>query len=139
MTRDDVQKLISEGIQSAAGDMLGITGWVGRKSVEHFQQFGEVLPVDQVVQATIAARTKGAPPHVRHYALAFYVKGQRADAAIDFLVKHGFDQSYGARPLKRVIQRQISDPVALLVLEGKATEGSTVRVDAHEGRLTVDI
>lgn len=35
--------------------------------------------------AEIAARAKGAPPHVRHYALAFYVKGQRADAAVDFL------------------------------------------------------
>jgi hypothetical protein len=35
--------------------------------------------------AEIAARAKGAPPHVRHYALAFYVKGQRADAAVAFL------------------------------------------------------
>ena len=35
--------------------------------------------------AEIAARSKGAPPHVRHYALAFYVKGQRADAAVAFL------------------------------------------------------
>jgi hypothetical protein len=35
--------------------------------------------------AEIAARAKGAPPHVRHYALAFYVKGNRADAAVDFL------------------------------------------------------
>jgi hypothetical protein len=35
--------------------------------------------------AELAARAKGAPPHVRHYALAFYVKGQRADAAVAFL------------------------------------------------------
>ena len=61
------------------------------------------------------------------------------DAALDQLALDGYDPVFGARPLKRVIQRQISDPVALLVLEGKATEGSTVHVDAHEGRLTVDI
>ena len=37
--------------------------------------------------ASVAARTPGAPDHVRHYALAFYVKGQRADAAVDFLTQ----------------------------------------------------
>jgi ATP-dependent Clp protease ATP-binding subunit ClpB len=51
------------------------------------------------------------------------------DAAMALLAREGYDPSFGARPLKRVIQREISDPVAMLVLEGKVGEGDTVTVD----------
>ena len=49
-----------------------------------------------------------------------------ADAAKEFLVREGYDATYGARPLKRTIQRSILDPLALQVLEGKFAEGDTV-------------
>jgi len=52
------------------------------------------------------------------------------DAAKDYLVREGYDPAYGARPLKRTIQRRILDPLALRVLEGDFTEGDTVSVDA---------
>jgi ATP-dependent Clp protease ATP-binding subunit ClpB len=52
-----------------------------------------------------------------------------SDAAMALLAREGYDPSFGARPLKRVIQREISDPVAMLVLEGKVGEGDTVTVD----------
>ena len=45
------------------------------------------------------------------------------------LAQHGFDPAFGARPLKRVIQREIGDRAAILILEGKAPEGSTITVD----------
>ncbi|MFZ9628115.1 MAG: ATP-dependent Clp protease ATP-binding subunit [Ilumatobacteraceae bacterium] len=61
------------------------------------------------------------------------------DAALDQLAYDGYDPVFGARPLKRVIQRQISDPVALLVLEGKVAEGGAVRVDARDGHLDVSV
>jgi ATP-dependent Clp protease ATP-binding subunit ClpB len=51
------------------------------------------------------------------------------DAAKDLLVSEGFDPVYGARPLKRVIQRRLLDPLALKVLEGGFTEGDRVSVD----------
>jgi ATP-dependent Clp protease ATP-binding subunit ClpB len=59
------------------------------------------------------------------------------DAAMAQLAHDGYDPSFGARPLKRVIQREISDPAALLILEGKAGEGDTITVEAADGRLTV--
>ncbi|MEP7112462.1 MAG: AAA family ATPase [Ilumatobacteraceae bacterium] len=59
------------------------------------------------------------------------------DAAMAQLAHDGYDPSFGARPLKRVIQREISDPAALLILEGKAVEGDTVTVDSIDGRITV--
>ena len=52
------------------------------------------------------------------------------DAAKDQLVREGYDPAYGARPLKRTIQRRVLDPLALRVLEGDFTEGNTVMVDA---------
>jgi ATP-dependent Clp protease ATP-binding subunit ClpB len=59
------------------------------------------------------------------------------DAAMAQLAHDGYDPSFGARPLKRVIQREISDPAALLILEGKAVEGDTITVDSVDGHLTV--
>jgi ATP-dependent Clp protease ATP-binding subunit ClpB len=51
------------------------------------------------------------------------------DAAKDFLVQEGYDPTYGARPLKRTIQRRVLDPLALRVLEGDFREGDHVAVD----------
>jgi ATP-dependent Clp protease ATP-binding subunit ClpB len=60
-----------------------------------------------------------------------------SDEAMATLAHHGYDPSFGARPLKRVIQREISDPLAVLVLEGKVGDGDTVRVEVVDGRLSV--
>jgi ATP-dependent Clp protease ATP-binding subunit ClpB len=61
------------------------------------------------------------------------------DAAMAQLAHDGYDPSFGARPLKRVIQREISDPAAMLILEGKAVEGDTITVDSVDGRITVNV
>ncbi|MEA3340892.1 MAG: hypothetical protein U9R15_13090, partial [Chloroflexota bacterium] len=47
----------------------------------------------------------------------------------------GYDPVYGARPLKRVIQREVQDPLALALLRGEFAEGSVVRVDFRDGRI----
>jgi ATP-dependent Clp protease ATP-binding subunit ClpB len=59
------------------------------------------------------------------------------EEAMRVLAHEGFDPAFGARPLKRVIQREISDRAANLILEGKVAEGDTMRVDAEDGRITV--
>ncbi len=53
------------------------------------------------------------------------------------LAEQGFDESFGARPLKRLIQREIADKAALLILEGSVAEDGAVRVDAPNGVLEV--
>ena len=58
-------------------------------------------------------------------------------AAEELLADEGFDPDFGARPLRRVIQRQVEDPLALKLLEGAFLEGDTVHLDAHEGSLTL--
>ncbi len=57
------------------------------------------------------------------------------DAAKDYLVEEGYDPIYGARPLKRTIQRRVLDSLALRVLEGDFLEGDTVVVDSSPGGL----
>jgi len=51
------------------------------------------------------------------------------EKAKEFLAKEGFDPAYGARPLKRVIQKEIQDRLAIRILEGKFKEGDAVTVD----------
>jgi ATP-dependent Clp protease ATP-binding subunit ClpB len=58
---------------------------------------------------------------------------QLADAAKELLVRVGYDPVFGARPLKRTIQREILDPLAMKILEGEFTEGDIVLVDAVKG------
>ncbi len=60
------------------------------------------------------------------------------DAAKTWLGNTGYDPVYGARPLKRVIQRHLQDPLALRILEGRIGEGETAHVDVRDGRLTID-
>ena len=55
--------------------------------------------------------------------------------AIDWLADRGYDPAYGARPLKRVIQKQLQDPLAEDILGGKILDGSTVKVTAGSDRL----
>jgi len=57
------------------------------------------------------------------------------DSARDWLAEQGFDPSYGARPLKRLIQRELGDRLALNLLEGTFRDGDTVRVEAGENGL----
>jgi len=59
-----------------------------------------------------------------------------SEAAKAFLVSEGYDPMYGARPLKRTIQRRVLDPLAMRVLEGEFHEGDRVTVDVGENGLT---
>ncbi len=60
------------------------------------------------------------------------------DQAKALLAEEGYDPAYGARPLKRVIQREVQDPLALQVLQGSFREGDRVQVDALNGHLTFE-
>ena len=59
-------------------------------------------------------------------------------AALDWLATEGYDSTYGARPLKRVIQRSLQNPLAGMILEGAVKEGETVHVSAGADGLTIN-
>ncbi len=58
--------------------------------------------------------------------------------AREWLAQAGYDPVYGARPLKRVIQRRLQDPLAELLLEGKISDGSKIKVSGGKNGLTID-
>lgn len=58
-----------------------------------------------------------------------HIAVELSSAARDLLAAEGYDPAYGARPLKRVIQHRVLDPLAMEILSGKVTEGSLVKVD----------
>ncbi len=60
-------------------------------------------------------------------------------AAKQHLAEAGYDPTFGARPLKRVIQRELQDPLALALLQGKFTEGNAIRVDYREESIVFDL
>ena len=57
------------------------------------------------------------------------------DEAISHLADAGFDEIYGARPLRRAIQSQVEDLISDEILSGKFTEGDNITIDAHDGKI----
>ena len=59
------------------------------------------------------------------------------DLALTWLGDQGYDPAYGARPLKRVIQRELQNPLAVMILEGKITDGQQVQITAEKNGLVI--
>jgi ATP-dependent Clp protease ATP-binding subunit ClpB len=61
-----------------------------------------------------------------------------SDGAKRWLADAGYDPVYGARPLKRAIQKNLQDPLARLILEGRIHDGNTVKIDTGDGGLLIN-
>jgi len=79
----------------------------------------------QVAQLTARVSEKG-------------IEIELTDDARTLLGNLGYDPTYGARPLKRVIQKNLVDVLALRILEGEFGEGDVVQIDARDGELTFE-
>jgi len=66
------------------------------------------------------------------------LKIEMDDKARTWLANKGYDPAYGARPLKRVIQKSVQDPLAELILAGKVKDGQTVRLGVRDGNLVIN-
>ena len=69
--------------------------------------------------------------HLRRRLADKRIELEVTDATKAVLAREGYDPTFGARPLKRTIQRLVQDPLALKLLEGQFSEGDTVTVDAE--------
>jgi ATP-dependent Clp protease ATP-binding subunit ClpB len=65
------------------------------------------------------------------------IKLELTDAARAWLGRVGYDPVYGARPLKRAVQKYLQDPLADKILSGEVADGSAVRVDEGDGALVI--
>ena len=64
---------------------------------------------------------------------------EMTDAAMDLLIEEGYDPAYGARPLKRVIQQRVIDPLALQIIQNEVRDGDLLLVDAKDDELTFTV
>jgi ATP-dependent Clp protease ATP-binding subunit ClpB len=87
------------------------------------EQIGEIVDL-QVARLIDRVRERG-------------IEVELSDDARTLLGNLGYDPTYGARPLKRVIQKRLVDRLALAILEGEFREGDTVRVEAADGDLVL--
>jgi ATP-dependent Clp protease ATP-binding subunit ClpB len=87
------------------------------------EQIGEIVDL-QVAAVTARVRERE-------------IEIELSDDARTLIGNLGYDPTYGARPLKRVIQKRLVDPLALAILEGRFVTGDRVRVDAAEGELVL--
>jgi ATP-dependent Clp protease ATP-binding subunit ClpB len=69
---------------------------------------------------------------VRHLLAERKISLEMTDAAKDLLFSEGFDPNFGARPLKRAIQKMVQDPLAMKILDGEVLHGDHVIVDADK-------
>jgi ATP-dependent Clp protease ATP-binding subunit ClpB len=90
----------------------------------------DLLGRDQIAQI-VDIQLRGLQRHLADRKLAL----ELTDAAREWLADKGYDPSFGARPLKRLIQRQIQDRLAMMILDGEIQEGDTIEVDAGEDGL----
>jgi ATP-dependent Clp protease ATP-binding subunit ClpC len=60
-------------------------------------------------------------------------------AAVSWLAEHGYEPEYGARPMRRLIQREIDNRLSEMLLRGEVAPGDKVRADVHDGRLAFEV
>jgi ATP-dependent Clp protease ATP-binding subunit ClpB len=88
------------------------------------EQIGEIVEL-QVERLIARVRERG-------------IEVELTDDARTLLGNLGYDPTYGARPLKRVIQKRLVDPLAIAILDGTFREGDTVRADARDGEIVLE-
>ncbi|MBV8061823.1 MAG: AAA family ATPase, partial [Alphaproteobacteria bacterium] len=126
--------------QDAADDLAPRTRDMVMEAVrKHFRpeflnRLDEILIFHRLTRGHMAAIVETQLQHLRRLLEGHKIMLTLTPAAMNWLADAGFDPAYGARPLKRVIQRTLQNPLAQEILSGNITDGQSVVVDAnHDG------
>jgi ATP-dependent Clp protease ATP-binding subunit ClpB len=104
---------------------------------EFINRIDEIVRFRELTEADLAQIVEIQLKGLRGRLAARRIGLEVTDAAVAALAHQGYDPAFGARPLKRVIQRELADPLAVQILDGKLSEGDTVTVDAVDGELVI--
>ena len=104
---------------------------------EFLNRLDEIILFHRLAQAHMAPIVDIQVAHVQRLLADRKVTLALTDAARAWLGRVGYDPVYGARPLRRAVQRYLQDPLADAILRGDVHDGSTVRVDEGDGALTI--
>ena len=112
---DEVKRLFKPEFLNRIDEMI----------VFHPLNKGHMKEIVTILLGTVAKRTKQQ----------MRIRLNAGDDVKEFLVEKGYDEKYGARPLKRTIQQMVEDKLAEAVLEGRVREGDSVRILLKDGQL----
>jgi ATP-dependent Clp protease ATP-binding subunit ClpB len=105
---------------------------------EFLNRIDEVIEFRPLTREQIAEIVELQLGRLRERLVERRIELDLTDAAKEALAEAGWDPAYGARPLKRALQRLVENPLALRLLEGDFADGDTIRVDAEEGEFRFD-
>jgi len=104
---------------------------------EFVNRIDEIVRFRALTEAELAPIVEIQLEHLRQRLASRRIELEVTDAARARIAALGYDPAYGARPLKRVIQREVADRLATALLDGRIVDGATVVVDAGDDGLTV--
>jgi ATP-dependent Clp protease ATP-binding subunit ClpB len=105
---------------------------------EFLNRIDEIIEFHPLTREQLAEIVELQLVRIRDRLAARGISIELSDAAKEYLAEAGWDPTYGARPLKRALQRLVENSLALRLLEGEFEEGDTVRVDVENGELSFE-
>jgi ATP-dependent Clp protease ATP-binding subunit ClpB len=131
----------SQYIRDLAGDDDAVREQVMRALNQHFRpeflnRIDEVVIFHSLTREHLAQVVDIQLERLQALLAGRHITLELTGEAKQRLAEEGYDPVYGARPLKRVIQRRVQDPLALKLLQGDFLDGDAIRVDARNGQLT---
>jgi ATP-dependent Clp protease ATP-binding subunit ClpB len=105
---------------------------------EFLNRIDEIVEFEPLSRDQIAEIVELQLGRLRHRLAERHITLELTDTAKEALAEAGWDPAYGARPLKRAIQRLVENPLALRLLEGEFVDGDSIRVDAHGEEIVFD-
>jgi ATP-dependent Clp protease ATP-binding subunit ClpB len=122
--------------------VLIMTSNLPGEPIDHFRpefvnRIDEIVRFRSLTEADLAPIVVMQLDHLRARLADRRITLDITDAASAALATLGYDPAFGARPLKRVIQNEVADRLASMLLDGDVADGSTVLVDAADGEITV--
>jgi len=108
---------------------------VDRFRPEFLNRIDEVVVFEPLTREQLGEIVELQLQRLRERLADRHIELELTGGAKEALAEAGWDPAFGARPLKRAIQRMLENPLALELLEGRFSEGDAVRVDARDGEL----
>jgi ATP-dependent Clp protease ATP-binding subunit ClpC len=105
---------------------------------EFINRIDEIIVFRGLTREQLAEITKLLLERVRRRLRAQHIEVEFSDAAVEHLAEVGFDPEFGARPLRRAIQREVENELSRMVLGGSLAPDDRVRVDVRDGELTFE-
>jgi ATP-dependent Clp protease ATP-binding subunit ClpC len=125
---------------SASGQQGALQDQLMRRLRESFRpeflnRIDEIIVFSQLDQAELRQVTELLLEETRRRLHAQDVTAEFSPAAVDWIAEHGYQPEFGARPMRRTIQREVDNQLSRMLLDGKITAGQQVTVDVQDGRL----